>query len=40
MEETRKYASYKEYSVKIRERIETDQGNCTVTPLLLMLQGR
>ncbi len=40
MKETRKYASYEEYSVKVRDGIVTDQGNCPAMPLLLMLQGK
>ena len=40
MEDTRKYMSYEEYLVKVKEGIVTDQGNCPVTPLLLMLQGK
>ena len=32
--------SYDEYLIKVKEGIVTDQGNCPVTPLLLMLQGK
>ena len=34
------YMSYEEYLAKVREGIVTDQGNCPVTPLLVMLQGK
>ncbi|MBR0407801.1 MAG: helix-turn-helix transcriptional regulator, partial [Clostridia bacterium] len=34
------YMSYEEYLVKVREGIVTDRGNCPVTPLLVMLQGK
>ncbi len=34
------YMSYDEYLVNIRNGILTKDGNCPVTPLLLMLQGR
>ena len=32
--------SYEEYLVKLKNGIVTRDGNCPVTPLLLMLQGR
>ena len=32
--------SYEEYLAKLRDGIVTRDGNCPVTPLLLMLQGR
>ena len=34
------YMSYEDYLVHIKKRIVTKDGNCPVTPLLLMLQGR
>ncbi len=34
------YMSYDEYLKKVKEGIVTDQGNCPVTPLLVMLQGK
>ena len=34
------YISYEEYLEKVKEGIVTDQGNCPVTPLLVMLQGK
>ena len=34
------YMSYEEYLIKVREGIVTDRGNCPVTPLLVMLQGK
>ena len=34
------YMSYEEYLEKVKEGIVTDQGNCPVTPLLVMLQGK
>ncbi len=36
----KEYMYYEEYLVKVKEGIVTDQGNCPVTPLLLMLQGK
>lgn len=36
----KEYMSYEEYLVKVKQGIMTDRGNCPVTPLLLMLQGR
>ncbi len=36
----KEYMSYEEYLIKVKQGIMTDQGNCPVTPLLLMLQGR
>ena len=38
--EPKRYMSYEEYLVKIRQGIVTKDGHCPVTPLLLMLQGR
>lgn len=32
--------TYEEYMEKVRKGILTDAGNCPVTPLLLMLQGK
>lgn len=32
--------SYEEYLEKVKDGIVTDQGNCPVTPLLVMLQGK
>jgi len=32
--------SYEEYLSRLKEGILTEKGNCPVTPLLLMLQGR
>ena len=34
------YMSYEDYLAKLRDGIVTRDGNCPVTPLLLMLQGR
>ncbi len=34
------YMSYEEYLTRLKEGILTRDGNCPVTPLLLMLQGR
>ena len=34
------YMSYEEYLVKVKQGIVTRDGNCPVTPLLLMLQGK
>ena len=36
----REYMSYEEYLVNVKKGIVTGDGNCPVTPLLLMLQGR
>ena len=36
----REYMSYEEYLDKVKKGIVTENGNCPVTPLLLMLQGR
>ena len=36
----KEYMSYEEYLKKLKEGIVTENGNCPVTPLLLMLQGR
>ena len=33
------YMSYEDYLVNLRKGILTKDGNCPVTPLLLMLQG-
>ena len=38
--ELKRYMTYEEYLVKVRQGIVTKDGNCPVTPLLLMLQGR
>ena len=38
--ETRTYMSYEEYLAGLKQGIVTKDGNCPVTPLLLMLQGR
>jgi len=32
--------SYEQYLVDVKKGIVTDRGNCPVTPLLLMLQGK
>ena len=40
MSNDRAYMSYEDYLVKVKEGIVTKDGNCPVTPLLLMLQGR
>ena len=34
------YMSYEEYLTKLKDGIVTADGNCPVTPLLIMLQGR
>ncbi len=34
------YMSYEEYLSKVKTGILTESGNCPVTPLLLMLQGK
>ena len=34
------FMSYEEYLTRVKEGIVTDLGNCPVTPLLLMLQGK
>ena len=36
----REYMSYEEYLVNLKKGIVTKDGNCPVTPLLVMLQGR
>ena len=36
----REYMSYEEYLVNVKKGIVTKDGNCPVTPLLVMLQGR
>ena len=35
-----KHMSYEDYLVNIKQGILTPDGNCPVTPLLVMLQGR
>ena len=37
---TGEYMSYEEYLANLKKGIVTREGNCPVTPLLLMLQGR
>lgn len=32
--------SYEEFLVRVKEGIVTEQGNCPITPLLVMLQGK
>lgn len=32
--------SYEEFLVKVKEGIVDDKGNCPVTPVMLMLQGK
>ncbi|WP_242839149.1 winged helix-turn-helix transcriptional regulator [Lachnospira multipara] len=34
------YMSYEEFLIKLKEGIVTKDGNCPVTPLLVMMQGR
>jgi DNA-binding HxlR family transcriptional regulator len=34
------YMSYEEFLIKLKEGIVTRGGNCPVTPLLVMMQGR
>lgn len=34
------YMSYEEYLEKVKQGIVTENGNCPVTPLLLMIQGK
>ncbi|MCR5833306.1 MAG: helix-turn-helix transcriptional regulator [Selenomonadaceae bacterium] len=34
------YISYEEYLSRLKSGILTDKGNCPVTPLLIMLQGK
>ena len=36
----REYMSYEDYLVNVKKGIVTKDGNCPVTPLLVMLQGR
>ena len=36
----KEYMSYEEYLEKVKTGILTDDGNCPVTPLLRMLQGK
>lgn len=38
--ENKEYMSYEDYLVNVKKGIVTKDGNCPVTPLLLMLQGR
>ena len=38
--ESRAYMSYDEYLAQVKKGIVTKDGNCPVTPLLVMLQGR
>ena len=38
--EPKRYMTYEEYLVNIRQGIVTKDGHCPVTPLLLMLQGQ
>ena len=35
-----KYMSYEQYLVDVKKGIVTDQGNCPVTPVVQMLQGK
>ena len=35
----KEYMSYEEYLEKVKTGILTDDGNCPVTQLLIMLQG-
>lgn len=32
--------SYEEFLIRVKEGIVTEQGNCPITPLLVMLQGK
>lgn len=34
------YMTYEEYLEKVKQGIVTEDGNCPVTPLLLMIQGK
>lgn len=36
----KEYMSYEEYLEKVKTGILTESGNCPVTPLLIMLQGK
>ena len=36
----KEYMSYEEYLEQVKTGILTDDGNCPVTPLLIMLQGK
>ncbi len=36
----KEYISYSEYKKKVKEGILNENGNCPVTPLFLMLQGK
>ena len=36
----REYMSYEDYLINVKKGIVTKDGNCPVTPLLVMLQGR
>jgi len=38
--EAKPFMSYDEYLTRLKEGIVTADGNCPVTPLLVMLQGR
>ena len=38
--DSKNYMSYEEYLKRVKEGIVTKDGNCPVTPLLIMLQGR
>lgn len=40
MSTQKEYMSYDEYLVKLKQGIVTENGNCPVTPLLVMLQGK
>ena len=40
MSNQKEYMSYEEYLVKLKQGIVTENGNCPVTPLLVMLQGK
>jgi len=40
MSDDKAYMSYEEYLEKVKKGIVTKDGNCPVTPLLVMLQGR
>ena len=38
--DSKNFMSYEEYLKRVKEGIVTKDGNCPVTPLLIMLQGR
>lgn len=40
MSDDKAYMSYEEYLENVKKGIVTKDGNCPVTPLLVMLQGR